>query len=172
MAEIHNAIHVVGSAVLWFIAFAIAIYVVGHLGSFVLWRQSSDEAKQMGAMMQKENGYDAGASAGLFDMLLENVDDAMDDLRVDSHLEYEPAPVAQLDYSLDNPHSTDLNHMMSALADAGFYVHPFPREREGEWSTRNAGIWKQEPTWYLEDDENRMEVTPDTHEWQVVEATT
>lgn len=164
MLELLNTIALaLGYLFLFALSAAVTAAVGKPILSYALWRDSSDEAKQIGAQMKEEHGYDSGLSAMLAGQML----DAIDDLP-DGHIEYEPAPLVQLDWSLDSPPSTELNVIKSALADAGYYVHPFPREREGEWSKASAGVWEREPNWYVQDESGeRVEVTPDTQEWQV-----
>jgi len=165
IGTINTAALALGYLILLLFAVTIALVIFKPLLSYLAWRGRSDEAKQMGAAMQKKHGYDSGASALIADMVLEE----MDNLGIDAHLDYNPQPVAQIDWSIDKPNSTDLNVLKSALTDAGYHVHPFPRERDGEWSQENAGVWKKEPKWYIQDGEERREVTPDTHAWDTEE---
>lgn len=141
----------------------VGLLFVLKLYSYRLWSQSSEEAKQVGAMMQKESGWDSGITA----MLTDEIFDSIDDMLPDSHLDYEPRPVGTIDWSIDKPPESERRQQIEALEEAGYYVRPFPREDEGEWSTGNAGIWAEPPTWYLHEDpaddkeQRRVEVSPD-----------
>lgn len=156
-----------GYFVLLAIAMVVGGYIIGAIIDTVLWFRASKEAKQVGAEVAGDGDFGSGLTAAMADMFVEAIDEEFPD----PHVGYEPSPVAQLDWSIDNPPSTEVNVIKSALVDAGYYIHPFPSEREGEWSNRHVGIWKSEPTWYVEDGEgNRVEVTPDTHQWEIEEA--
>lgn len=156
---------IIGYTFLLGIGCIVALVVGRPVISFLAWKDRSDEAKQIGAQMQKEHGYDSGLSA----LIAEDMLKALEDAGPEPHLEYEPSPVATLDWSVDDPSSTDINTIKSAISDAGYCVHPFPNERQGEWSTSHVGVWKSEPRWYVESDVDggtqRSRVTPDIDSW-------
>lgn len=147
---INNVALAIGYAILWLIGIVVVVTIIG------LWKGRLNGTIQIDTQIQTEGGE----AAWFADMVIEGVEEVSSDAR----LRHEPPPVAHLDWSLNDPQSTDLNRIKDALSDAGFTIHPLPQEREQAWSDEHAGVWAQEPTWYVEDETGRTEVTADTSE--------
>lgn len=166
-----NAVETIATVIGGVVLFTIGIAVVGRFALNAAYLNASDEAKQLGTQMERENGYDAGASA----MIVDGVLDAIDEMSQDIDIRYDPGPAAHFDWSMSDQLSPrDVRRVRAVMEKAGLYVHPFPvspdewRPDRWRWSDGHMGVWTEPPTWYVETDDERTEIEPDLSDWEPV----